>query len=267
MAHSRRKRSPPLRKSLSVLWTTKPHGSELSQETIILQPNKDYYYSCYLCAFPYSQCQQQQYHGFRKRLSSGVNGHTSGGSMRVFLQDSGAFRDNLQITKGSAIISSLVADHHLLCNAIVQTLNENSFLACTMINSGSQSSLISEDYISRHQLTSTPLRPAIPIRGLDSKPPSKGSISHIATCKVKIGDHSELKTFGIVKMPWDLLLGVNWLQTHNPEINWKANSLCFSCCDSGHLGSQFTTLASTLVPGPANAINSDSINIAILSAH
>src|SRR5260221_1237010 len=135
-----------------------------------------------------------------------------------------------------------------------------------MIDSGSQSSLISEDYISRHQLTSTPLRPAILIRGLDSKPLSKGSISHVATCKVKIGDHSELKTFGIVKMPWDLLLGVDWLRTHNLEINWKANSLCFSCCNSGHLGSQFTTLASTLVPGPVNAINSDSIDIAILSA-
>src|SRR5258708_29353012 len=102
-----------VRKTLSGLWKTEPHGSELSQETIIPQPNKDYYYSCYLHAFPYSQCQHQQYHGFRKRLSSCVNGHTSGGSTRGFLQDSGAFMDNLQIPEGSAIISSLVADHHL----------------------------------------------------------------------------------------------------------------------------------------------------------
>ena len=136
MTHSRQKRLPLSRKSLSVLWTTEPHGSELSQETIIPQPDKGYYYSCYLCVSLYSQCRQQWYHGLRKRLSSGVNGHTSGGSMRVFLQDSRAFRDNLQITEGSAIISTLVADHHLLCNAIVQTSNENSFLArCRWDNS------------------------------------------------------------------------------------------------------------------------------------
>src|SRR5260221_13888356 len=131
-----------------------------------------------------------------------------------------------------------------------------------MIDSGSQSSLISEDYISRHQLTSTPLRPAILIRGLDSKPLSKGSISHVATCKVKIGDHSELKTFGIVKMPWDLLLGVDWLRTHNPEISWKSCSIHFSCCDSGHLGMRFTTLASGSLD-----LDSESIDVAILSAH
>ena len=131
-----------------------------------------------------------------------------------------------------------------------------------MINSGSQSSLVSEEFILKHQLSSTPLRPAIPIWGLDGKPLLKGSISHVATFQVKIGDHTESKTFGIVRMPWDLLLGVDWLQTHNPEINWKSSSICFSCCDSGCLGSQFTTLASGLLD-----LDFDSIDIAILSAH
>ncbi len=63
----------------------------------------------------------------------------------------------------TAFVETLVADDHLLCNATVQTPNKNLFLACTMIDSGSQSSLVSEEFILRHQLTSTPLRPVIPI--------------------------------------------------------------------------------------------------------
>src|SRR5258705_9627950 len=58
---------------------------------------------------------------------------------------------------------------------------------------------------------------------------------------------------------------------HNPEINWKANSIQFSCCDSGCLGLQFTILASTLVPAPSSGSvgseGSDSIDVTILSAN
>ncbi|KAF8327820.1 uncharacterized protein EI90DRAFT_2927811, partial [Cantharellus anzutake] len=59
---------------------------------------------------------------------------------------------------------------------------------------------------------------------LDGSPLSKGSVSHAVILNVKIGDHSEFKTFGIVKMPWDLLLDVDWLQKHNPKINWCVGS-------------------------------------------
>ncbi len=96
-----------------------------------------------------------------------------------------------------------------------------------MIDSGSQSSLVSEGFVLKHQLTCAPLRPAIPIQGLDGEPLSKGSISHVVVLNVKLGDHSEFKTFGIVKMPWDLLLGIDWLQKHNPVINWKSGSIHF----------------------------------------
>src|SRR5258708_31145210 len=134
-----------------------------------------------------------------------------------------------------AIVKSLVADH-LLCNATVQRLNGNPFCACTIIDSSSQSSLTSADFVLKHQLSTIPLRPAIPIQGLDGRPLSRGSITHVAMLNMKIGDHSELKAFGIVDMPLDLLLCINWLRTHNPEINWKSGSICFSSCVSGCLG-------------------------------
>src|SRR5258707_14133802 len=160
----------------------------------------------------------------RKSLYSDVDGHTSGAVAWGVSQVSGALRENLQITKGCTVIKSLVAEH-LLCNATVQTLNGNPFHAHTMIDSGSQSSLISEDFVRKHLLASIPLRPAIPIHGLDGRPLSRGSITHVVSLNLKIGDHSELKTFGIVNMPWDLLLGIDWLQTHNLEINWKSGSI------------------------------------------
>ncbi len=172
--------------------------------------------------------------------------------MRGILQESGVSWENSQQIppEHSTIVKSLIADH-LLCNVTIQTLNGNLFFVCTMIDSGSQLSLISEKFVSRHHLTSIPLRPAIPIQGLDGCPLAKGSISHIASIKVKISDHSELKSFGIVNMPWDLLLGVDWLHTHNLEIDWKSSSIHFSCCDSGHSGTRSTSLApGALHPAP-----------------
>ena len=156
-----------------------------------------------------------------------------------------------------------------------------------MIDSGSQSSLVSEGFVLKHQLTCAPLRPAIPIQGLDGKPLSKGAITHVVVLNVKLGDHSEFKSFGIVKMPWDLLLGIDWLQKHNPVINWKSGSIKFSCCDSCHLGSQVTAHVpsfldshlccdpgclgfpdSTQVPdSPSPPSISPPIDIAMLTAH
>ncbi len=154
------------------------------------------------------------------------------------------------------VVDSLVAEH-LVCKATVWETHFLHILWSTVAPSPHWYKRILFWNIS--YINHAPLRPAIPIQGLHGEPLSKGAISHVVILNVKIGDHSETKTFGIIKMPWDLLLGIDWLQKHNPVINWKTGSINFSCCNSGHLGApQIAQVPSSLDSHP--------IDIAMLSA-
>ena len=33
----------------------------------------------------------------------------------------------------------------------------------------------------------------------------------------------------------DVILGIDWLQRFNPNINWSHNTVCFSCATDGHV--------------------------------
>jgi hypothetical protein len=49
---------------------------------------------------------------------------------------------------------------------------------------------------------------------------------------LQIGDHHEQKLFYIVPgLRYKLILGDNWLQDHNPQINWKERAVSFNAAD------------------------------------
>src|SRR5260370_5900404 len=68
------------------------------------------------------------------------------------------------------------------------------------------------------------------IRTIDGKPLNNGFISQVILATLCIQDHSECKYFGIINMNCDVILGIDWLQKHNPSIDWELNQVLFSCC-------------------------------------
>src|SRR5258708_8572260 len=99
-----------------------------------------------------------------------------------------------------------------------------------LIDSGSQSSLISESFSHQHFLTQNPLDHPIPICGLDGSPLSKGLMSDVILVNLHIQNHSKHIYLGVVNMSYDILLGVDWLRKHNLLIDWESNQLTLSCC-------------------------------------
>jgi hypothetical protein len=54
-------------------------------------------------------------------------------------------------------------------------------------------------------------------------------------CHFEIGDHSKRLALAVTKLSTDgVFLGYNWLKEHNPVINWKKQTIEFTC-ENEHL--------------------------------
>jgi hypothetical protein len=50
---------------------------------------------------------------------------------------------------------------------------------------------------------------------------------------LQIQEHTETTTLDIVNIKYDIVLGMDWLQKHNPKIDWKHRTLEFPYCSHG----------------------------------
>src|SRR5258708_33341705 len=132
----------------------------------------------------------------------------------------------------------LLVAPHLIITTSLKLPNQKLINAHTLINSGSQSSLINNSFVHHHLLPQIPLHHPIPIHGLDNNPLSDGLISHTIPVDISIENHSEHKHFGVVSMNYDIILGIVWLQKQNPSIIGKSNQVTFSCCNMIPVGPQ-----------------------------
>lgn len=88
-------------------------------------------------------------------------------------------------------------------------------------------------------------------------------ITHTAFVNVALGDHSEQSLCYVIDMHYDLILGMPWLATHNPKVNWANRSITFdsSFCQQNCLKkTPFTLISNSGLPNsfapsfsPANA--------------
>src|SRR5260370_21553329 len=102
------------------------------------------------------------------------------------------------------------------------------------------------------------------IRTIDGKPLNNGFISQVVLATLCIQDHSECKSFGIINMNCNVIVGIDWLQKHNPSINWESNQVSFSCC-SMNLVDPISGDAQFLNP-PLDLVLDQDILISIISA-
>lgn len=59
-------------------------------------------------------------------------------------------------------------------------------------------------------------------------------MTHDVLTNLKMRSHSETIQLGVVTMPYPVLLGLDWLKRHNPDIDWVRGQLALSCCGANH---------------------------------
>src|SRR5690606_38856997 len=92
-----------------------------------------------------------------------------------------------------------------------------------LIDSGAQKSFVDASFVSKLHLPTTPLSHPIHLHMADGNPSLHGPVTQQAMLHITIADHHhESLNLHVTKLQTHaIILGIDWLQTHNPAINWK----------------------------------------------
>jgi len=97
-----------------------------------------------------------------------------------------------------------------------------TFAATTLIDSRCTGNCIDSGFVTAQNIAMKKVARPIPIYGADGTPSTSGTISKYVEMEMQVNDHKEHITLTIMDLgKEDIFLGHEWLQYHNPLINWK----------------------------------------------
>jgi hypothetical protein len=142
------------------------------------------------------------------------------------------FDDYLWLSR--CTISEIVTDgntrRHLHIPVTLKGQRQTKDIAA-MVDSGASTAFLSKRFVETHLVRTRELSQPVVLLNIDGTPNRAGSITHTATLNLKIGDHEEMIEFVVTDLgPEDVVLGIEWLRQHNPDINWSEGKLNFSRC-------------------------------------
>lgn len=136
------------------------------------------------------------------------------------------------VTVGNASFKDLSSQRHMHVNS---KINNTSLIA--LIDTGASGfAFLSQSLCHSLKLSPYALKYPITLVGFDGK--QGAQITHQVSFSLAIGRHCEVLT-AYVTYPCkqDLVLGLPWLEKHNPYVNWKENTITFgedclerACC-------------------------------------
>src|SRR6266446_5841881 len=106
-----------------------------------------------------------------------------------------------------------------------------SITTSTLLDSGATGMFISQDFVWRHQLETTPLPQPILLHNVDGSANEHGSITEEVHTLLHFGQHSERAQFAVTNLgQQSVIIGHPWLSHHNPEVDWAAQKVSMTCC-------------------------------------
>jgi hypothetical protein len=109
----------------------------------------------------------------------------------------------------------------------VQLVHENhDILVTALIDSGAGASCINVHFARQNKLPLHKLSKPIPVSNVDGTPNIGGEITHAVHLTTKIaGRTSKLELLVTTLGRIDILLGYVWLETENPDIDWRKKTI------------------------------------------
>ena len=100
------------------------------------------------------------------------------------------------------------------------------------MDSGAEGVYCNKAFIKKHNIPTHSLASPIYARNVDGTLNKQGVIHYAAILRMKMGTHHKETIEAAVTNTGnhDLLLGTDWLQAHNPNIDWTKNKLLFNHC-------------------------------------
>ncbi len=116
------------------------------------------------------------------------------------------------------------------------------------MDSSATSSFIDQTFVAQHNILVVKKSTPVPVEVIDGRTIASGAITHETTpLELCIGKHMEKIVLNIISTPHHpIILGLPWLEAHNPIIDWRSRTLTFSAqrCTSQEPHAQKNTLSS-----------------------
>jgi len=104
--------------------------------------------------------------------------------------------------------------------------------AKALLDSGAEGIYINANYVKKHQFPLQDLRIPIYPRNVDRTPKKNGAIRYAAILRMEMGDNYRERIMFLVTDTGNhnILLGMDWLKAHNPNIDWTQNTIHMDRC-------------------------------------
>ena len=100
-----------------------------------------------------------------------------------------------------------------------------------MVDSGATTKFLNRRFVKDNKVTTRKLKKPIPLYNIDGSENRDGTVSEVAVLDMTIGTHRESVVFIVTDIgEEDVIIGLDWLREHNPDIDWERGSLRLSRC-------------------------------------
>ena len=114
---------------------------------------------------------------------------------------------------------------HFKVEAVLKGRNRSASVAA-MVDCGATALFIDRKFVERHKIRTHPLHSEIPLYNIDGTKNRAGEISRAARLRLTIGESEEWREFLVTDLgPEDVILGLPWLRSVNPEIDWAEGTM------------------------------------------
>lgn len=120
-----------------------------------------------------------------------------------------------------------------------------------MVDSGASTIFISDRVVRELELRTEKFFRSIPLSNIDGSLNRAGDLTDFIELELRIGDHTHDQIFAVTDIGEDdVIIGIDWLREHNPNIDWAQGSLRLDRCPSRCQRHTPSTSTTEKVPPP-----------------
>ena len=116
------------------------------------------------------------------------------------------------------------------CFMVPLSLGPQNLKTLALLDSGASACILDEDFAKNHNIPLVQKTKPIHVEVIDGRPLSSGSVTHESIpLEVTLEGHNSCIVFNIIRTPSNpVILGLSWLEKHNPSVDWKLRKMIFS---------------------------------------
>jgi hypothetical protein len=128
-------------------------------------------------------------------------------------------------------VMTLSNNNNFLIPTTIETNDGTCITMDTLLDSRATSSFIDCNFAQRHQILIIYTDRPIQVYNTDGSPNNNGTITGYIEILLQIKQHVEQIQLGVTSLgKLDAILGLSWMKTHNPSIDWEEGWVHFDRC-------------------------------------